>query len=639
MLTLTPLAHKVAGSVVDPQGRPIAGVRVMGRGLNYEESNFFLRSRHLEEEGDPLGSGVSDSEGRFTLTLPAGTNVTLAFRHPRWVSPRIDVAEDEKTIDPVTLQPAGSISGRVRDLATGAPVAGARVGAQFLDSPSLTNGVVGDAVSDAQGKFTLDSLEAGVYNVCLDDISGRPRATANAVAAIRVRSGEESPAELKVFDGIPLQGVVVDATTTQPLPDVLVCGQGPARPLSGNAIHASYSDERGQFTFFVPPGENSVYLLSPDVAMRGSRLGSTTVTVPENGKVPPIRLVGPVPKRPPVVRPGRGDISTKTSEGRSRRILSSSSSRRMVPEGRTVIGKVLDAEGGPLVGATIAARVITEHSSSTVSTVVSDREGTFIAKGLPHGEVTMIATRPGRVRRNDSLRQLVPGDRSTVEFTFGPVPADAAPLTGRPTPATNEPVPPSRKDRLVFVNLDPKANEFLADGPGGQGDDLNRLTQGIHAFDGVFYRIGERLIHLRAQAAPGLPDSVSAIAVGTRADRVQILHSARGDVPLGTEVGRYTVHYADGTSERIPAVYGRNLGGWYSSTLQPPVNPTHARVAWAGSNDLTDRPGSLIKIHLFTFTWKNPHPQRVITAIDVTSTTTKSELVLAGITLERDTSR
>ncbi len=71
---------------------------------------------------------MSDAEGRFTLTLPAGTNVELAFRHPRWVSPQINVAEDEKSIDPVMLQPAGSITGWVRDRDTGAPVAGAGVG-------------------------------------------------------------------------------------------------------------------------------------------------------------------------------------------------------------------------------------------------------------------------------------------------------------------------------------------------------------------------------------------------------------------------------------------------------------------------------------------------------------------------------
>lgn len=635
VLTLTPLTHKVAGSVVDPQGRPIAGVRVTGRGLNYEESNFFLRRQYLEAEGDPLGSGVSDAEGLFTLTLPAETNVTLAFRHPRWVSPRIDVAEDEKSIDPVTLQPAGSITGWVRDRETGAPVAGAGVGAQLLDSPSLTNGEGGGAVSDAQGKFIIESLEEGVYNVCLGQVPGRPRATARAVAAIRVRSGEETPAELKVFDGIPLQGVVIDAMTTQPLPDVLVCGHGPAHPLPGNSMHASYSDERGQFTFFVPPGEHFVSLLISDAAMWRSRLGTSTVTVPENGKVAPIRLVGPVPERPYVDMPGRVRTTITTSVGRVTRILSSSSSRRVVPEGRTVIGKVLDAEGGPLAGATIAARIVTEHSSNTVSTVVSDREGSFIAKGLPRGEVTMIATRPGRVRRKDSLTQVIPGDRSTVDFTFGPAPVVEAPPMG---PATDEPVPPSLKDRLTFVNLDPKANEFLADGPGGQGDDLNRLTQGIRAFDGVYYRIGERLIHLRGQAAPALPDTVSAIAVGTRADRVRILHSARGDVPVGTEIGHYTVHYADGTSERVPAVYGRGLGRWYSSTMQPLATPTHARVAWAGSNDVTDwNPGSAVRIHLFAFTWKNPHPQRVIATIDATSTTTESELVLVGITLERDT--
>ncbi len=204
-------------------------------------------------------------------------------------------------------------------------------------------------------------------------------------------------------------------------------------------------------------------------------------------------------------------------------------------------------------------------------------------------------------------------------------------------PATDEPVPASLKDRLTFVNLDPKANEFLADGPGGQGDDLNRLTQGIRAFDGVFYRIGERLIHLRGQAAPGSARHGLCHRGGHEGRQSPDPSLSARDVPLGTEIGHYTVHYADGTSERVPAVYGRDLGGWYSSTMQPAATPTHAGSPGPVPTTLTDgNPRGPMKIHLFAFTWKNPHPQRVIATIDATSTTTESELVLVGITLERD---
>jgi len=277
VLTLTPLDHKVTGSIVDPQGRPIAGVRVVGRGLNLEESNFFVSRRQLEQEGYPLGSSVTDAEGRYTLTLPARTDAVLSALHPRWVSPWIVVPFEAEVMDPITLQPAGGITGRVGDTTTGAPVAGARLHAQLLDSPNETFGDGGESISDAQGKFTIDSLEAGVYNLCLSYVPGRTQATARALVGVRVRSGEAAPGDLQVFDGIPLQGVVIDPTTSQPIPDAFVCCHGPAHPRPGTSIDVRHSDERGQFTFFVPPGEHLVYLLPPGGPARDSRLGRARV--------------------------------------------------------------------------------------------------------------------------------------------------------------------------------------------------------------------------------------------------------------------------------------------------------------------------------------------------------------------------
>jgi RNA polymerase sigma factor (sigma-70 family) len=635
VLTLAPSTHKLTGSVVDPQGQPIAGVRVIGRGLHFDDSNFFVSRQNLEDEGYPLGSSITDAKGRYSLTLSARGDVTLAFLHPQRVSPWIVVPEDAEVVEPITLQPAGRITGRVIDATTGKAVAGAELGAQFLESPSETNGAGGVAVSDPQGRFAIDGLEAGVYNVCLSKVPGRAQATARAAVAVRVRSNEDTPIDLKVIDGIPLRGLVIDPATNKPLPDVAVWCQGPANPRPGNSFDMHLSDDRGEFTFFVPPGENFTHLPFAGDGMRNSRLSRAIIFVPENGTVPPVRLVGPVLDRPAAMQ---GMILGRTTvkSVRSRR----SFQRPKRPEGRTVTGQVLDADGRPLVGVTIAARVITERSTNTVTTVVSDSQGIFIAKGLPGGEVTMVAMRLGGVRSGDPLTQIVPGDRSTVEFSFGPaLPADAQ-FPGQPAPATDEPIPPAVKDRLTFVNLDPNANKFLADGPGSQGDDLNRLTQGIHALDGVYYRIGEKMIHIRAKAAPGLPDMVSGIAVSARADRIQILHTARGEAPLGAEVAVYTVRYTDGSSERIPAVYGRDLGDWFSSTRHALITPTHARVAWIGANDMADRmPGNQIKIHLFGVSWKNTHPDRVIATIDVASTSTKSELVLVGITLERDLPR
>ncbi len=97
---------------------------------------------------------------------------------------------DAKTIGPITLKPAGWIAGKVTDAATGKPVAGASVGAQFIERrrKMATDGW-GQAVTDGEGKFVVGGLEAGVYNLILMGVPGRAHATARAVEGVRVKTG------------------------------------------------------------------------------------------------------------------------------------------------------------------------------------------------------------------------------------------------------------------------------------------------------------------------------------------------------------------------------------------------------------------------------------------------------------------
>ncbi len=121
------------------------------------------------------------------------------------------------------------------------------------------------------------------------------------------------------------------------------------------------SDERGQFTFFVPPGEHFVSPAHTGYGHEGQPARNATVTVLEEGKVPPDPPRRTRPGTPFTSSSWKGGINHKNKRRAIETDPSSSSTRRVVPEGRTVIGKVLDAEGGPLVGATIAARVVTEQ--------------------------------------------------------------------------------------------------------------------------------------------------------------------------------------------------------------------------------------------------------------------------------------
>jgi hypothetical protein len=185
---------------------------------------------------------------------------------------------------------------------------------------------------------------------------------------------------------------------------------------------------------------------------------------------------------------------------------------------------------------------------------------------------------------------------------------------------------------LTFVDLDRRGNDFLADGPDGNGNDLDRLPRGIHKLGDVYFHIGEKMIHVQGGMRLDLPRSIKGIPVQARADRVHFLHATQAGRDPGTLIGAYVFRYTDGTSEQVPLVYGRNIANWRSFPRTD--DPTEAQAGWTGFNDVVDRHPRL-KIRLFAITWTNPHPEKEITALDVLSSGKDCDPFLAAVTLSR----
>ena len=95
------------------------------------------------------------------------------------------------------------------------------------------------------------------------------------------------------------------------------------------------------------------------------------------------------------------------------------------------------------------------------------------------------------------------------------------------------------------------------------------------------------------------------------------------------------VHYADGSTERIPIVYGRDLVNWWLWGRGFQEVPTEARVAWTELNDMSEMNKGL-QVRLFARTWTNPHPEKEIATLDVISAGTLCDPFLVAATLERD---
>jgi hypothetical protein len=190
---------------------------------------------------------------------------------------------------------------------------------------------------------------------------------------------------------------------------------------------------------------------------------------------------------------------------------------------------------------------------------------------------------------------------------------------------------------LTFVDLDRRGNDLLADGPGGDHNDLSRLPRGVHKLGETYFRIGEKMVHVQGKMRNELPQSIKGIPVGARGQVLQILHAAQYGADPGTLIGAYVVHYADGTGERIPIVYGRSLVNWWRFPGRK-EEPAEAKVAWTGANDVIDQNAGFA-IRLFVMTWTNPHPEKVIATLDVLSAGKECDPFLVAVTLAHPENR
>ena len=186
-----------------------------------------------------------------------------------------------------------------------------------------------------------------------------------------------------------------------------------------------------------------------------------------------------------------------------------------------------------------------------------------------------------------------------------------------------------------YVDLGPKGNQALAQDLGVEGNHLKEIPQGEHDFGGTKFKVGEKMVHVRAESKPELPEKVEGIQVDARFDKLHILQSTEfgegaGDVEDGTAIGAYVVHYADKTEETIPIVYGEDVRDWWDWKGRNELK--RAKVAWRGKNNYSAENGR--EIRLFSEAWTNPHPDKMVTTIDVVSKKTACAPFLVALTLE-----
>ncbi len=228
-----PQAAVISGVVAGPDGKPVAGARVVAREIAVPDRDaaFFAEA-------------AAGSDGAFRIAnAPAGPLI-VRVRAAGWASASRLLRASSGTLR-LSLARGGAIAGTVRDT-EGRAVSGALVRTLDVAVPS-----------DANGRYRLDGVPAGLQRV-------EALAPGNLVArkgGLRVAAGAETPADLTLGRGAEISGAVTDSLTRRPIAGARVFlsehfGSGVEAP---GPVAVVRTDSRGRFSAAgLLPGEFEV---------------------------------------------------------------------------------------------------------------------------------------------------------------------------------------------------------------------------------------------------------------------------------------------------------------------------------------------------------------------------------------------
>ena len=207
--------------------------------------------------------------------------------------------------------------------------------------------------------------------------------------------------------------------------------------------------------------------------------------------------------------------------------------------------------------------------------------------------------------------------------------------------------PPRPQPRFTPVDLAALANMDLGGrgAPGVPGwmaaqpdDHLGYLPTGAQEFAGVPFVVPDAAKNGRRGAVavsrrPGFAQEV-AVPIGSNAGSVYLLHSV-GNVGNTRVAGAITFRYEDGSDATQYLVQDVNVSGWWYPALKAawpeaygqPREAPYVKLAWRGKSDVCPNVG------IYWYGLDNPHPERRIRAIALSSTLDGAIYAVAGLTL------
>lgn len=357
VLALTPEVELV-GKVLSPEGQPVPGAQIR-----------LLTGRTGESVLFPMDEGfTSDAAGEFRFHAPEGAQ--LEARHPAYTSARGEVTPSvalsrrmELTLGNRGLatadagtHPTEGLAGRVVD-SRSVPVPGALVSVRTAARayPTVFGDFMGyEALTDAEGRFTVEGLEPGTYDITARQMGLAPARLTDVAAGRRDLS-------LTLSQGTKLVGTVRDAASGAPVVSFSVGVMLKVGPLQRESFT--------QLSFIDPGGRYE---------LAGLPVGSYVVQVAAPGYAP---------SESPVEVPGGAAAPVRADFALSR--------------GARLTGRVVEADSQrPIAQARVSVEGISSEGALSVRfDALSDTRGDFAIDGLPPQEVSLYAAADGHHSR------------------------------------------------------------------------------------------------------------------------------------------------------------------------------------------------------------------------------------------------
>lgn len=452
--------------VRDAAGKPVEGVKVTlaslsrNPGFDPRRTSSFGETLSVPPELSELLAEVSNAAGEIRLShLPAGVGLSLSISDPRYARLQCHADWEELMAGrpfELSLQPPGTIRGRVVRAADAKPLAGVRVAA--------TPG--GVATTDANGCYRLEGLGPGTYLVYLRELP--LTSTAAAVAGVAVTAGATvENVDLSVVPGVEVHGTVTEEDTGKPVPGVAVCCNTAQQPQPGAAWPLLYTGDDGKYSLRAPEGAAYIRTLSqhPDKRLEFTARGApyeVNLRVPRRETVA-VRVTDLQGKPLPYARVLQFDLDdywgwefttdalgcaeAPRATGR-RYVLSASHGESMTLSATlltpqmvgpvalkpaagarpTLTGVVVSATGQPIAHAVVrvdgrgSVGADVHNTWSTVTTALSGEDGRFRVRSVwPNTPLTLRVRAAGAAEQQRELGFLAPGETKDLGEVVLPV--------------------------------------------------------------------------------------------------------------------------------------------------------------------------------------------------------------------------